>query len=275
MRKIAVLACFLVALLVPLRALAQLTAEEIAEREKWEIFLGEAVITAESQPWKSGEAVTNPYEVTLEKDGVVRKAVWKDCLGMMKGYLESWKWEIAAYRLDKHLGLNMVPPTVEKKKGGRTGSCQIYAGVMDFKEKFDKKIETPSLRVANLTRAIYLQRAFDNLIFNEDRHQQNYRLTEDFRLLLIDHSRSFRTTKASTKNLLYDEKRKENPNFVMAQLPRGFVEKLRQLDAATLREVVGEYLTDKEIEATMARRDLMLAWLDKRVKELGEAAVLY
>lgn len=275
MRKIAILAGLVVVLLAPAAALAQLTAEEIAEREKWEKFLEEAVITAESQPWKSGEAVTNPYEVTLEKDGVVRKAVWKDCLGMMKGYLESWKWEIAAYRLDKHLGLNMVPPTVEKKKGGRTGSCQIYAGVMDFKEKFDKKIETPSLRVANLTRAIYLQRAFDNLIFNEDRHQQNYRLTEDFRLLLIDHSRSFRTTKASTKNLLYDEKRKENPNFVMAQLPRGFVEKLRQLDAATLREVVGEYLTDKEIEATMARRDLMLAWLDKRVKELGEAAVLY
>ena len=275
MRRAWVVCGFAFLLLVPLRALAQMTAEEIGEREKWEKFLEEAVITAESQPWKSGEAVTNPYEVTLEKDGVVRKAVWKDCLGMMKGYLESWKWEIAAYRLDKHLGLNMVPPTVEKKKGGRTGSCQIYAGVMDFKEKFDKKIETPSLRVANLTRAIYLQRAFDNLIFNEDRHQQNYRLTEDFRLLLIDHSRSFRTTKASTKNLLYDEKRKENPNFVMAQLPRGFVEKLRQLDAATLKEVVGEYLTDKEIEATMARRDLMLAWLDKRVKELGEAAVLY
>ncbi|MBM3306207.1 MAG: hypothetical protein FJY79_09775 [Candidatus Aminicenantes bacterium] len=275
MRKTAVLACFLVALLVPLRALAQLTAEEIAEREKWERFLEAAVITAESQPWKSGEAVTNPYEVTLEKDGVVRKAVWKDCLGMMKGYLENWRWEIAAYRLDKHLGLNMVPPTVEKKRGGRTGSCQIYAGVMDFKEKFDKKIETPSLRLANLTRAIYLQRAFDNLIYNEDRHQQNYRLTDDFRLLLIDHSRSFRTTKASTKSLLYDEKRKENPNFIMAQLPRGFVEKLRQLDAATLKEVVGEYLTDKEIEATMARRELMLAWLDKRVKELGEAAVLY
>lgn len=275
MRKLALVSGLLILLLVPPQALAQMTAEEIAEREKWEKFLEEAVITAESQPWKSGEAVTNPYEVTLEKDGVVRKAVWKDCLGMMKGYLENWRWEIAAFRLDKHLGLNMVPPTVEKKKGGRTGSCQIYAGVMDFKEKFDKKIETPVLRVANLTRAIYLQRAFDNLIYNEDRHQQNYRLTEDFRLLLIDHSRSFRTSKASTRNLLYDEKRKENPKFIMAQLPRDFVEKLKQLDAATLKEVVGEYLTDKEIEATMARRELMLAWLDKRVKELGEAAVLY
>jgi hypothetical protein len=275
MKKMAVLAGLMLVLLAPAAALAQMTAEEAAERETWEEFLRTAVITAERQPWKDGEAVTNPYEVTLEKDGVVRTAIWKDCQGRMRGFMESWKWEIAAYRLDKHLGLDMVPPTVEKERKGKRGSCQIYAGIMDFKEKFERKIETPSLRVANLTRAIYLQRAFDNLIYNEDRHQQNYRLTDDFRLLLIDHSRSFRTSKASMKNLLYDEKNKENPKFIMAQLPRAFVEKLKELDAAVVREVVGEYLTDEEIAATLVRRDLILAWLAKRIRELGEDAVLY
>jgi hypothetical protein len=275
MKKMAVLAGLMLVLLAPAAALAQMTAEEAAERETWEEFLRTAVITAERQPWKDGEAVTNPYEVTLEKDGVVRTAIWKDCQGRMRGFMESWKWEIAAYRLDKHLGLDMVPPTVEKERKGKRGSCQIYAGIMDFKEKFERKIETPSLRVANLTRAIYLQRAFDNLIYNEDRHQQNYRLTDDFRLLLIDHSRSFRTSKASMKNLLYDEKNKENPKFIMAQLPRAFVEKLKELDAAVVREVVGEYLTDEEIAAALVRRDLILAWLAKRIRELGEDAVLY
>jgi hypothetical protein len=38
---------------------------------------------------------------------------------------------------------------------------------------------------------------------------------------------------------------------------------------------VGDYLTDEEIAATMARRDLILAWLNKRIESLGEAAVLY
>lgn len=275
MRNTLAIYCLVVVLLVPVSALAQLTTEEVAEREKWEEFLKTSVITAEAQPWKGGEAVTNPYEVTLEKDGIARKAIWKDCHGRMKGFLENWKWEIAAYRLDKHLGLNMVPPTVEKNKGSLTGSCQLYMGIMNFKEMIEKKVKTPSVRVAGMTRALYLQRAFDNLIYNEDRHQQNYRLTEDFRLLLIDHSRSFRTTKASTRKLLYDEKNKENPNFIMAQLPRDFVEKLRALDAVTMREVVGEYLTDGEIEATVVRRDLILAWLDKRIQELGEDAVLY
>ncbi len=275
MRTKLILFCLVVLLAIPLQSLAQFTAEELAERGKWEAYLMEAEITNEAQPWKRGEAVTDPWELTLEKDGVVRKAIWKDCLGRMKGFLESWKWEIAAYRLDQHLELNMVPPTVERERNGKAGSCQLYAGVMDFKEQFERKLKPPGPKVANLTRAIYLQRAFDNLIYNEDRHQQNFRLTEDFRLVLIDHSRSFRTTKASMRKLLYDEKNKENPNFIMAQLPRAFVDKLRALDAETLRNVVGEYLTDKEIEAVLARRDLITAWLDKRIEQMGEAAVLY
>jgi hypothetical protein len=38
---------------------------------------------------------------------------------------------------------------------------------------------------------------------------------------------------------------------------------------------VGGYLTDDEIAATMARRDLIIAWLDKRIAAVGEAKVLY
>ncbi len=254
---------------------AQFTSEEIAERSQWEEFLKEAVIVDARQPWKRGEAVTDPWEVTLEKDGIVRKALWKDAMGRMKGALESWKWEIAAYRLDKHLGLNMVPPTVEKKREGKAGSCQLYAGIMDFEEQFKKKLQPPPSQAQGLHKAIYLQRAFDNLIYNEDRHQSNYRLTEDFRLILIDHSRSFRTTKASTQRLLYDENNRESSNFIMARLPRAFVENLRAMTQENVREAVGEYLTDKEIEAVLIRRDLILAWLDKRIAKLGEAGVLY
>ena len=270
-----IISFLLISLFVPFQALAQFTAEELAEREKWEAYLKDAKIIDEAQPWKRGEAVTDPWELTLDKDGVVRKAIWKDCMGRMKGFLENWKWEIAAYRMDKHLGLNMVPPTIERERNVKAGSCQLYAGIMDFKEQFEKKLQPPGPRVANLTRAIYLQRAFDNLIYNEDRHQQNFRLTDDFRLILIDHSRSFRTTKASLRRLLYDENNRENPNFIMAQLPRAFVDKLKALDAQTLRDVVGEYLTDNEIEAVLARRDLILAWLDKRIEKMGETAVLY
>jgi len=94
-------------------------------------------------------------------------------------------------------------------------------------------------------------------------------------MILIDHSRTFRTSKKFTKKLIYDEKYKEGPTFIMKELPRPLVEKLKSLNHEVIREVVGEYLTDKEIEAVLARRDLILQWLDKRIKKLGEDKVLY
>jgi hypothetical protein len=94
-------------------------------------------------------------------------------------------------------------------------------------------------------------------------------------MILIDHSRSFRTTKKFTTKLIYDEKFKEGPTFIMAELPRAFVEGLKALTPEVIRTAVGEYLTDQEIAATMTRRDLIIAWLDKRIAELGEMKVIY
>ena len=51
--------------------------------------------------------------------------------------------------------------------------------------------------------------------------------------------------------------------------------KLKALTPEVIREVVGEYLTDEEIKTTIARRDLMVAWLNKRIEALGENKVLY
>jgi hypothetical protein len=62
---------------------------------------------------------------------------------------------------------------------------------------------------------------------------------------------------------------------MMTELPRTFYEALKALTAETVRTAVGEYLSDEEIAAVMARRDLIIAWLDKRIKELGEIRVLY
>ena len=106
------------------QSIAQFTKEEVAEREKWEEFLKTAEIVAQDQPFEKREAVTDPWVLTLEKDGVKNDAIWKDIAGRAKGFMENWKWEIAAYRLDKHLGLNMVPPTVERRFEGNLGSCQ-------------------------------------------------------------------------------------------------------------------------------------------------------
>ena len=194
----------------------------------------------------------------------------------MKGFVENWKWEIAAYRLDKYLGLNMVPPTVERRFQGNRGSCQYWVDAeMSLKDKVENKVKTPPYKIFPLNRAYYMQRAFDNLIANEDRHQNQFLFTKDWRMILIDHSRTFRTSKKFTKKLIYDEKYKEGPTFIMKELPRAFVEKFKSLNAEVIKDIAGEYLTDNEIKAMLTRRNLIIKWLDKRIKKLGEDKVLY
>jgi len=255
---------------------AQFKPEEVDAREKWEDFLATAEVVDKDQPFSDREAVTKPWVLTLEKDGITNKAIWKNPEGRMKGFMENWRWEIAAYRLDKYLNLKMVPPTVERHFEGNRGSCQLWIeSEMSLKEKVENKVKTPSYKVFYWNRALYLQRAFDNLIANEDRHQNQYLITDDWRMILIDHSRSFRTSKKFTTKLIYDEKYKEGPSFIMREIPKDFYAKLKSLNAEVIKEIVGEYLTDEEIEATLIRRDLMIEWLDKRIKKMGEEKVLY
>ena len=255
---------------------AQLTAEEQAAYDKWEDFLKTAKVVAQEQI-TGPLAVTNPWVLTLEKDGVQHKAVWKDIFGeRIGGFKETWKGEIAAYRLSRALGLNMVPVTAEREFQGDRGSCQIWVEPWNTMETImKKKLNPPGIKAMYNVRNLCLQRAFDNLIYNVDRHQRNYLIMEDWRMILIDHSRSFATSKKACSDLIYDEKNKENPKFIMESLPRAFFEALKALTAEGVRTAVGEYLTDGEIACMMSRRDLMVAWMDKRIAEQGEARVLY
>jgi hypothetical protein len=273
-RRLFIFFSLVMALGFGLQSIAQFTPEEIAETAKWEEFLQTAEITGQEQ-MVGRESVTSPWHLTLKKDDVVRDAIWKNPEGRMRGFIEGWKWEIAAYRLDKHLELNMVPPTVERRFQGSRGSCQLWVEYeMSLKRKEENKVKTPSYKVFPWNRAIYLQRAFDNLIANQDRHQNQILITKDWRMILIDHSRSFSSQPKFAKSLIYTAKHKEGPKL-MRELPRAFVEKLKALNFELIKNIVGEYLTDEEINAVLARRDLMLQEIDKLIKEFGEENVLY
>jgi len=256
-------------------AFAQIPAEDIADRAKWEEFLKTANVIAEVQKTGSG-AVTNPWELTLEKDGVSRKALWKDVSGRPKGFIDNWYYEIAAYEMDKLLGLNMVAPTVERRYRENRGSCQLWeSSMMDLLQKTEKNVATPpGLKTIRWNRCVYLQRAFDNLIANEDRHQQNILITEDWGMILIDHSRSFRSSGKFTKDLIYTERHREGPKL-MSSLPRAFVENVKALTFEKIKGAVGEYLTEDEIKAVLIRQGLILKEIDRLIKLNGEAEVLY
>ena len=260
------------------QAHAQFLPEELAEWPKWEEFLGSAAFTASQQLTGPG-AVTNPWELTLEKDGIKRQALWKNVKGPLRGFVEGWNFEIAAYRIDRLLGLNMVPPTIERRFREDRGSLMLWIETMmsygKYSEELAKgKIKMPSYKIFPFNRAIYLHRAFDNLIANEDRHANNNLLTKDWRVILIDHSRSFRTSKKFTESLIYTEKHREGPKL-MKELPRAFFSKLQGLTFESVRSAVGDYLSDEEIRALLKRRDLILKEIDRLIKLNGEENTLY
>jgi hypothetical protein len=232
----------------------QFTPQELAEREKWELFLKTAA-GIEQEQMKTRDAVTEPWKLKLEKDGIKRNAIWKDIKGERGGFIEWWKYEIAAYRLDKSLELNMIPPTVEKKFRGKSGSCQLWiTSKIDVRTKVQKNIKVPQNKAKSFQRAGYIQQAFDNLIGNIDRHMGNVLITEDWRAILIDHSRAFRIEEKYNKQLLFQDQ-SDDQNFIMKELPRVFVEKIKSLDFDLVKQIVGEYLTEGEIKALIGRRN--------------------
>jgi hypothetical protein len=123
-------------------ALAQFTPQEIADRPKWEEFLKTAEIIKE-KPTPDG--VTKPLRLTLKKGDIVHDACWKNPSGMQQGFLEGWQYEIAAYEMDKLLGLNMIPPTVEREYQGKKGALSFWAEYeIRLLEMSEKNVQPPA-----------------------------------------------------------------------------------------------------------------------------------
>jgi hypothetical protein len=257
----------------PLPLRAQFTAAEIAERPAIEEFL----LTAEIVKWERlGEGVTKPWRLYLCKADQNRRACWKNPSGVMYGFSEGWQYEIAAYRLDKLIGLNMIPVYVEREFQGQKGALSDWA---ENTRGLDKIVEAKIPLPVETNNAKYLTRAWDSLIANEDRTQQNILYTSDWRTILFDHSRSFRSTGEFVTRLMNGrdgiKKTESGQPWLFRRLPRWFVAQLKALNFQSIRGAVGPYLTDAEIKALLVRRDLLLQEVDLMVKEQGEAAVLY
>jgi hypothetical protein len=280
-QRIGLFALSAAAAVLALRAAAvagpQYKPGEVAQRPAWERYLETADIVRSE---RLGEGVTNPWKITLENSGGEKKAVWKGTTG-----LQEWRFEIAAYRLDKLLGLNMLPPAVEREFNRDRGAMILWADsktslfkLVDDNEKARKagRQEDPPTEFLDLVgQGKYATRIWDCLIANEDRTQENILYTEDWRTLLIDHSFAFRSEGEYAQKLVYGRngiKKHENGDpLLINQAPRALVDRIRTLDAASIKKAVGPYLTAKEIAAIISRAKILVAEIEEMAKQIGEA----
>jgi hypothetical protein len=167
-------------------------------------------------------------------------------------FKDSWKFNLAAYKLDRLLGLNMIPATVERRYNGRSGSFTWWVDdvIMDEGERAKKKAEAPDTTKWN--DQMYIVRVFDQLIFNTDRNLGNLLIDKNWQAWMIDHSRTFR--------ILPNLREPKN----LERCDRDLLERLKQLNTETLTKELGKYLTGSEIKGLLARRDkIVKAFADK------------
>jgi hypothetical protein len=241
---------------VPATASVQVSGSKVwlGHEPEYEAFLKDSKI---ERLEKVPVGVTAPRRGYFAAGGLAGSAVFKPLKpGRSSGYYESYKSEIAAYELDKMLGLGMVPPTVEKIAKSEVGSAQLWVEhCVLLKERDTSKAPD----VGRWNRQVYRQRVFDDLIGNIDRNQGNLLIDPEWNLILIDHSRAFTNTPLMP--------------FPLTRIDREFLQRLRSLTKDEVNARIGKLLPDGP-GPLIARRDRIVKQFDKMIKERGEAAVL-
>ena len=251
--------------------IARAADETTLTKEQIKNFLLTAKVV-KSKP--SSKGITHTLQLTLT-DGTVthdasfqavdeHQAMKQLASGTEVGFVDSYKYNIAAYRLAELLGLDdMLPVYVERKWQGNPGSLSWWLPVkMDEEERRKKNLQAPDLDAWN--NQMYRIRVFDQLVYDTDANLTNVLIGEDWKIWRIDFTRAFR----SQKDL-------KDPQANLVRCNRQLLEKLKTLDAKELAEKTKHYLDKDDVKAVMTRRDKIVEHFQKLVAEKGENAVLY
>jgi hypothetical protein len=122
----------------------------------------------------------------------IYKPSFQTAAGTELNFRDSYKYNIAAYRVDRLVGLGMVPVSVERTVGGKTGAVTWWVDNVQMmeRERFQKKIEPPDSEDWN--DQIYQARVFTEIVYNTDPNLGNLLITNDWKLRMFDFSRAFR-----------------------------------------------------------------------------------
>jgi hypothetical protein len=255
--------------LLPARILA--ADEPALSKEQIKQFLLTAKVI-KSAPAHKG--ITNTLRLTLTDGNITHDAHFQpiDEHATMKemadgrkelNFVDSYKYNIAAYELAALLGLDdMVPVYVERKWEGKKGSFGWWLPVkMDEADRLKRKIAVPDPDSWN--KQMYRVRVLDQLVYDTDANLTNVQIGEDWKIYRIDFSRAFRLFKdlQSTKDLV--------------ECDRQLFTKLKALDGNELAARTKGFLNKQEVQTVMARRDKIVDHFQKLIAEKGENEVLY
>src|SRR3984893_8785550 len=244
--------------------------EQTLTKEQIKQFLLTAKVVKSEQAKKG---ITQTLRLTLSDGTVTHDASFQKIdehkprmelgTGTELNFVDSYKYNIAAYQLAELLGIDdMLPVYVERKWKGDTGSLSWWLPVeMDEVERHKQNLTAPDADAWN--NQMYKVRVLDQLVYDNDPNLTNVLIGEDWKIWRGDFTRAFR---------LHKDLR--NPTDLV-RCDRHLLEKLKTLDGNELAEKTKHYLTKDEVKAVMARRDKIVAQFQKLISEKGENEVLY
>jgi len=208
-----------------------------------------------------GTGVTHPWRAELAPGGPIGSFAWKPIRpGRYHGHYESYKSEIAAYRLDRLLELGMVPVTVERRVNRVIGAACMWVAATESFRQLGGPPTPPSDQAGFWNIQLVRAKMFDNLIGNADPNLGNWLVDPVWNLIIIDHSRAFANDARMTHKL--------------TRVDRDLWARMQRLDQETLTTALGRWLSRPRIRAILKRRDRMAKRIAELVKVRGEAAVL-
>jgi len=219
----------------------EFTADRFSGDADVEEFLRSAQVV-----WKEevGSGSANPMQIGLADDGRRAKAVFKAIDEDGRRYVH----EVAAYKLDRLLGLGLVPTTVVRSIDGTVGSVQLWVeNAINENARLARNMEPddPTVFSSSLDTA----KVFDLVIFNIDRNSSNVLITPaDWQIHLIDNERAFAAKSPAAAHL----------KDARSRLDRSFEQRLVTLDRDAVRAELEGLLSADEIAALLARVDLLL-----------------
>ncbi len=168
------------------------------------------------------------------------------------------KLEIAGYKLDRVLDLDMVPPTVEVRYKGKMAGRQLW--VLNCKalpELNEQNVHAPD--PAKWAYQLNRLHAFEDLAGNLDKLEGSPIVDPQWNLIVLDHSLAF------TNSLALPYEIGKNLN----QIDRLFFDRIKALDQATVKSAIGDLIDADALDALFARRDNIIKAFEKLAEQQG------